>query len=104
MCFLVRIAWNRRLLFGPILLALLFAAVTVTAQDDAKARDAWQQPDRVMDALGIKPGSVVGDIGAGGGYFTFHLAQRVGPSGKVYSEDILEDEVKKIREQAESEK
>src|SRR5215813_13200082 len=104
MCSLIHNAWNRRLLFVPLILALLYAAVTVTAQDDTKARDAWQQPDRVMDALGIKAGSVVGDIGAGGGYFTFHLAQRVGPNGKVYSEDILEDEVKKIREQAESEK
>jgi len=84
--------------------ALFCAAVGLSAQDEAKARDAWQQPDRVMDALGIKAGSAVGDIGAGGGYFTFHLAKRVGPTGKVYAEDILEEEVKKIRERAEDEK
>ena len=53
-----------------------------------------------MDALGIKEGSIVGDIGAGGGYFTFHLAARVGPKGKVYAEDILESEINKIHERA----
>lgn len=41
-----------------------------------------------MDALGIGPGSRVADIGAGTGYFTFHLAQRVGTTGRVYVNDI----------------
>ncbi len=84
-----------------LLLAVLScAAMPLSGQDDAKARDAWQRPQEVMNALGIKQGSVVGDIGAGGGYFTFHLAARVGPTGKVYAEDILEGEVRKIRERA----
>ena len=51
-------------------------------------RDAWQRPDRVMDALGIGEGSHVADIGAGGGWFTIRLARRVGPNGVVYAEDI----------------
>jgi SAM-dependent methyltransferase len=51
-------------------------------------RDAWQKPDRVMDALRIADGSVVGDLGAGGGWFTIRLARRVGPNGLVYAEDI----------------
>jgi ubiquinone/menaquinone biosynthesis C-methylase UbiE len=51
-------------------------------------RDAWQRPDQVMDALGIGEGSVVADIGAGGGWFTIRLAKRAGPNGKVYAEDI----------------
>ena len=41
-----------------------------------------------MDALGIADGAVVADIGAGGGWFTVRLAQRVGPNGLVYAEDI----------------
>jgi ubiquinone/menaquinone biosynthesis C-methylase UbiE len=53
-----------------------------------------------MDAIGAKPGSVVADVGCGKGYFTFHLAARVGPRGKVYAEDILSDELKSIRERA----
>jgi predicted methyltransferase len=44
-------------------------------------RDEWQQPDRVMDALGIADGGRVADLGAGGGWFTTRLALRVGPNG-----------------------
>ncbi len=89
-----------KFLFAQLTAALLYAIAAFASQDDSKARDTWQRPEAVMDALGIKPGSAVADVGAGGGYFTFHLAQRVGPQGKVYAEDILEDEVSKIRERA----
>jgi len=51
-------------------------------------RDLWQSPDQIMDALGIAEGSVVADIGAGGGWFTIRLARRVGANGIVYAEDI----------------
>jgi SAM-dependent methyltransferase len=51
-------------------------------------RDLWQMPGRIMDALGIAEGSVVADLGAGGGWFTIRLARRVGPNGLVYAEDI----------------
>jgi ubiquinone/menaquinone biosynthesis C-methylase UbiE len=51
-------------------------------------RDAWQRPDQIMDELGIAEGSVVADLGAGGGWFTIRLARRVGPNGVVYAEDI----------------
>ena len=51
-------------------------------------RDAWQRPDQIMDALRIGDGSVVADLGAGGGWFTVRLARRVGPNGHVYAEDI----------------
>lgn len=51
-------------------------------------RDVWQKPDRIMDALGIADGSIVADLGAGGGWFTIRLARRVGPNGVVYAEDI----------------
>jgi predicted methyltransferase len=51
-------------------------------------REAWQKPDQVMDALQVAEGSVVADLGAGGGWFTIRLARRVGPNGVVYAEDI----------------
>src|SRR5437879_13914125 len=93
---------RRRQIFPLLLLMaiLSFTARPLSGQDDSKARDLWQKPQEVMDALGIKEGSIVGDIGAGGGYFTFHLAARVGPKGKVYAEDILESEINKIHERA----
>ena len=51
-------------------------------------RDAWQRPEQIMDALQIGEGSTVGDLGAGGGWFTVRLARRVGPNGRVYAEDV----------------
>lgn len=77
--------------------ALLLAAVAVpwpalpeeeSVEKKWAERDGWQHPAEVMDALGVKPGSVVADVGCGDGYFTFHLASRVGPGGKVYAEDV----------------
>jgi predicted methyltransferase len=53
-------------------------------------RDRWQQPDRVITTLAIRPGDQVADLGSGGGYFTFRLAQAVGPSGRVYAVDVDE--------------
>ena len=41
-----------------------------------------------MDKLRIADGSVVAELGAGGGWFTMHLARRVGPNGMVYAEDV----------------
>jgi 2-polyprenyl-3-methyl-5-hydroxy-6-metoxy-1,4-benzoquinol methylase len=51
-------------------------------------RDEWQQPERVMDDLQIFTGARVADVGAGGGWFTIRLAERVGQNGVVYAEDI----------------
>jgi len=51
-------------------------------------RDRLMEPDRTMDAMGVRPGMVIGEAGAGEGYFTFHLARRVGPSGMIYANDI----------------
>jgi ubiquinone/menaquinone biosynthesis C-methylase UbiE len=51
-------------------------------------RDAEEQPDVALDAIGVAKGSTVADIGAGAGYFTWRLAERVGPSGRVYGNDI----------------
>jgi ubiquinone/menaquinone biosynthesis C-methylase UbiE len=55
---------------------------------EAPDRDVWQRPDRIMDALQIGDGSMVADLGAGGGWFTIRLARRVGPNGKVLAQDI----------------
>ena len=52
------------------------------------ARDAWQKPKQVVEKLDIKPGARVADLGAGGGYFTWYLAEAVGPKGKVYAVEI----------------
>ncbi len=51
-------------------------------------REATEQPEKVLDALKIPEGAVVGDVGAGVGYFTWRLARRVGPKGKVIAVEV----------------
>ncbi|MDH4154456.1 MAG: methyltransferase domain-containing protein [Nitrospira sp.] len=51
------------------------------------SRDTWQKPQGVIEELSIAPGSRVADLGAGGGYFTWHLAKAVGARGMVYAVD-----------------
>src|SRR5512132_657789 len=65
-------------------------------------REEWQQPIRIMDALGIGDGSVVADLGAGSGWFTIRLASRVGPNGKVFAEDIQRPMIQAINVRLES--
>jgi len=64
-------------------------------------RDAWQRPDQIMDELGIAEGSVVADLGAGGGWFTIRLARRVGPNGVVYAEDIQHEMIEAMKRRVE---
>ena len=80
-----------------VVAALLGPPARLAAQDSKTLeRDAWQRPEEVMDALGVKPGSVVADVGSGDGYFTFHLAARTGSRGKVFAEDIESSVLNKI--------
>lgn len=51
-------------------------------------RDEAGEAEWVMDRAGILPGMSVADIGAGNGYYTIRLAERVGPKGRVLAEDI----------------
>lgn len=55
---------------------------------DRAGRDAVQKPEHVLDVVGVKAGARVCDFGAGSGYFTVHLARRVGPTGHVFAVDL----------------
>jgi ubiquinone/menaquinone biosynthesis C-methylase UbiE len=63
-------------------------------------RDSWQQPDRVIESLSIHPGAHVADLGSGGGYFTWPLAEAVGESGRVYAIDVDPDMTSHVAEQS----
>ncbi|MFC2163571.1 class I SAM-dependent methyltransferase [Acidobacteriota bacterium] len=88
----------KRFVLVLALLAFLFALLA--AQETQKYQDVFvenhnearlnglQPPDKVMDAIGVKPGMTVAEIGAGRGRYVVQLAARVGESGKVYAEDI----------------
>jgi ubiquinone/menaquinone biosynthesis C-methylase UbiE len=57
--------------------------------DGAQARfDAERRPEKLVEALGLHPGSRVADIGAGSGLITVHLARAVAPTGKVVATDV----------------
>lgn len=63
------------------------------------SRDAWQKPKEVIEKLAITPGSRVADLGAGGGYFTWYLAEAVGSQGIVYAVEIDETALSIIKKE-----
>ena len=69
-----------------------------------RKRDTWQRPAEIFEALMVKPGDRIADIGCGSGYFTFRLATRVGNEGKVYAVDIDPDAINKVKLRKEREK
>jgi len=105
----------------PVLLLLLSAAavppVSLRAQDERRpapvmgaagadwlerpGRDEEQRPDEIVRTMGLRPGAVVADLGAGTGYFTRRLAKAVGQSGRVYAVDIQPEMLRHLKENIE---
>ena len=69
---------------------------------DDPNRDALQKPREVIDALALKPASVIADIGSGTGYFAVRFAHAA-PKGRVYGVDVEPDMVKYLAKRAERE-
>jgi ubiquinone/menaquinone biosynthesis C-methylase UbiE len=65
---------------------------------DRPEREKEEQPTKLLDTLKLKPGEVVADVGAGSGYLTFRMAERVGPTGKVLAVDIQPEMLALIRQ------
>lgn len=55
---------------------------------ERQEREKEERPDLLLEALKLKPGEAAADIGAGTGYYTWRLAEKVGPKGCVYAVDI----------------
>jgi len=53
---------------------------------------------RVVALLGLKSGGVAADVGCGDGFYTIPLARVLGPSGKVYAEDISDEQLAKLKQ------
>ena len=74
----------------------------LTPENANEARlNRLQPPDQVMDVIGIKPGMVVAEIGAGHGRYVVQIAVRVGETGKVYAEDIDATSLKHLEKRCE---
>ena len=104
------VAWRRRAAAGAGALVVAALVATAAAQQsrhpvsgriiaqvmgyegaawlERPEREDEEQPSRALAALDIRPGQVVADVGAGSGYYTVRLAERVGPNGKVFAADI----------------
>ncbi len=77
------------------LLCLIFPFLHLAAQTSLE--EPWereankrQPPDKVMEIAGVKPGMIIGEIGAGRGRYTMFLSRRVGDGGRIYANDINE--------------
>ncbi len=67
---------------------------------DRPDREAREQPEHVLDVLGVKEGMVVADVGAGTGYFTLRIARRVGARGHVYATDLQPEMLEMLAKKA----
>lgn len=102
----------RRIHFKSYLLFVVLMLVTMdvmVAQKSEVSVESWerrfnriQPPEKIMDAIGLKEGMTIGDIGAGRGRFAVWFAARVGKSGKVYANDINKRELDHIERRCKS--
>lgn len=72
------------------------APTVSTKWSTEEARDRVNEAEDVMDSADVRPGMTVADIGAGDGYYTVRLAQRVGASGRVLAQDIIPEVIERL--------
>lgn len=102
--------WDRRKNLNIYVITFfLVLSVGLGLQQEKDLAKPWekrlnqkQPPIQIMDAIGLKPGMVIGDIGAGKGRFTVWFADRVGEKGRVYANDIVERHLRDIDDRCQS--
>lgn len=104
---------TNRYLINPIIKVFIIALMILLGQlaiaqqanrltlPREKRLNQRQPPDQVLNALGIKEGMVIGEVGAGRGRYTVQIADRVGPSGVVYANDINKGALDYLRRRCE---
>jgi len=70
---------------------------------EAEDREDWQMSPQIMEALGLEPGMMVAEVGAGTGYFTRQIAQRIAPGGTVLAVDIIPEFLEEMVARAQAE-
>jgi ubiquinone/menaquinone biosynthesis C-methylase UbiE len=63
-------------------------------------REIEELPETALDKIGIKPGMVVADVGAGVGYFSIRIAKRVAPTGKILAVDVQPEMLAILKDRA----
>lgn len=90
----------RRWLF--LVLAVTLPAAAARAQDEA-AREKREKVSEIFEAMAVRPGAVVADVGAGGGFLTVRLARAVGEEGRVLAVDINPRVIERLRARVDKE-
>ena len=80
------------------------ATIVAPRWTNEDARDNAGEFSRVVALAGIERGMTVADIGAGDGYYVVRLAPIVGPTGKVFAEDIVSDYLRMLDERVRRDK
>jgi predicted methyltransferase len=97
--------WNQAAV--GLLLALLAlpgqAQVPASVRQEETAREAYQRVADIFEAMGVRPGAVVADVGAGGGFLTVRLARAVEPDGRVIAVDIDKRVIERLQTRVERE-
>ena len=78
--------------------------ITSNQFSNEDARDERGEAQKVMDLANIGEGTTVADIGAGEGYYTVRLAERVGAEGRVLAQDIDKDALERLGNRVERER
>ena len=60
-------------------------------------RESEENVEGALNAIGLKPGMTVAEVGAGTGYVALRMARRVGPAGKVYANDVQPEMLQLLR-------
>lgn len=97
---------RRRLIFSVACVGIFLGTAfprpqsggTAPENENEARLNRLQPPDKVMDIIGLAAGMAVAEIGAGNGRYVVHLADRVGPTGKVYAEDIDAEALRHLEE------
>ncbi len=88
-----------------LLCVLAFALVNNPVNGQSySSRDKYEQPDKIMESVGIKEGMKIGEVGAGRGYLTFKMSPKVGETGKIYANDIDKRALKFLNDKIKREK
>ena len=94
-----------RIIFSFVLIILLSwintaaaASGGLPAQDQRISRQ--EAMEKTLNIAGMKPGMIIGEVGAGNGHFTTFLLERLGVSGKVYANDIDSDSLEILRKRS----
>jgi len=90
--------------FGRRFLCSILALFIGDALHAQNARQDAADAARLIKAMDVKPGSVVGEIGAGDGTLTIALAKAVGDTGRIYSNELNKDRLAGIRKRVDEEK